>query len=278
MNRRLWNGIWVTELCADDGATALVADKGAHVLSWKPADGDEALFLSPRSGYGEGTAIRGGVPIIFPQFNRRGTGMRHGFARLAKWQPVSCGMESNHAIARYALTQSDVAGFGWNQAFAATYEVALRGKELRLLLMVENMSDKDMEFTAALHTYLKVGDIAAVRLSGFKGVSYTDFAGEGSSGVQQEEFVRKVEDTDCLFTDVEGPILVHDGARKMTSYQRGFRDAVVWNPGAEITKTMADLEPEAYHSFLCVEPGAVEHPVVLSPQEKWVGGQTLIVD
>ena len=66
---------------------------GAHVVSWTTADGDERLFLSPRSAYSEGAAIRGGVPVIFPQFNQRGPDFdvpRHGFARNRRWRRCSC--------------------------------------------------------------------------------------------------------------------------------------------------------------------------------------------
>lgn len=278
MNRRIWNGIWVTELRTEDGATALVADKGAHVLSWIPAGGGETLFLSRRSGYGEGIAIRGGVPIIFPQFNRRGSGMRHGFARLAKWQPISCGLEGEYALARYALAQPDVAGFGWSQQFAATYEVALRGRELRLVLSVENLSESDLHFTAALHTYLHVGDIADVGLSGLKDVTYADAARDGIYSVQREALLGKVEGVDYIFAGVTEPIVLHERSRSVISTQRGFADAVVWNPGAEIAKTMADLEPEDYRSFVCVEAASVERPVALAPHEKWSGSQTLFAD
>ena len=59
---------------------------GAHVTSWKPArDHDERLFLSERSEFRAGTAIRGGIPVIFPQFAAEGPLPRHGFARTSEW-------------------------------------------------------------------------------------------------------------------------------------------------------------------------------------------------
>src|SRR5215470_17763053 len=41
---------------------------GAHVTSWKPAGSNEVLFLSTKSRWQEGHAIRGGIPICFPWF------------------------------------------------------------------------------------------------------------------------------------------------------------------------------------------------------------------
>ena len=41
---------------------------GAHVTSWKPAGNEEMLFVSTKSRWEEGVAIRGGIPICFPWF------------------------------------------------------------------------------------------------------------------------------------------------------------------------------------------------------------------
>lgn len=68
-----------------EGASALVALHGAHVLSWIPADGREHLFLSDRAIVDGQAAIRGGIPLIFPQFGERGSLRKHGFARTAPW-------------------------------------------------------------------------------------------------------------------------------------------------------------------------------------------------
>src|SRR5687768_12899777 len=53
------------------GATADVSLHGAHVLSWKPAPARERLYLSPNASHAPGTAIRGGIPVVFPQFAGR---------------------------------------------------------------------------------------------------------------------------------------------------------------------------------------------------------------
>jgi glucose-6-phosphate 1-epimerase len=277
MNRKLWNGIRVTELRSPGGAAALVAEHGAHVVSWIPAGGEEMLFVSERSHFDEEHAIRGGVPIIFPQFNRRGNGMRHGFARLAQWRPMSPVEGEGSAVVRYKLTQADTARFKWDQPFTAVYEVALGDKELSLSLTIGNPSEQSWQFTAALHTYLRVSTIGAVRLSGLQGASYTNFAQGGATGVQQQEFLEGVENVDYIFADVREPIGVYDKERLVFSSQRGFRDAVVWNPGAELAATISDLAPESHRFFLCVEAAAVEQPVVLRPHQGWTGVQRLTV-
>ena len=67
-------------------AQALVSLHGGQLLSWIPADGRERLFLSECAVFDGATAIRGGVPVIFPQFGARGALLKHGFARLLEWR------------------------------------------------------------------------------------------------------------------------------------------------------------------------------------------------
>src|SRR5215470_20357967 len=62
---------------------------GAQVTSWKPAGHDEVLFLSSKSSWQEGQAIRGGIPICFPWFRAKTDDPHapaHGFARTKMWQ------------------------------------------------------------------------------------------------------------------------------------------------------------------------------------------------
>ena len=101
--RSMLHGIAVTHLRSSDGATATIADHGAHLLSWCPAGGMEALYLSPTSRYGATDAIRGGVPVIFPQFGEQGPGKRHGFARVRRWDLQSASIEDGAALARLTL-------------------------------------------------------------------------------------------------------------------------------------------------------------------------------
>lgn len=70
-----------------DGSSIVVYEQGAHLAHWRNANGDELLYLSPKAVYDDRTAIRGGVPIIFPQFGARGSlKPSHGFARLRPWK------------------------------------------------------------------------------------------------------------------------------------------------------------------------------------------------
>src|SRR3954467_15578938 len=87
------------------GARAEIRCYGAHVTSWTTPDGDERLFMSARSAFRDGAAIRGGVPIIFPRFGTVGEGPvpRHGFARTRTWERLACDASS----ATFRLSDDD---------------------------------------------------------------------------------------------------------------------------------------------------------------------------
>lgn len=253
-----------------DGATALVALHGAHVLSWIPADGRERLFLSERARLDGKSAIRGGVPVIFPQFSERGTGPRHGFARTLPWRFK--GTQDEHAVFELA---NDERTAHWPHAFIATLHVALSATTLALTLHVQNTGDTPFDFTAALHTYLRVDDIDATALRGLQGCDYEDSAAGGVLRREDNFEIRFDGEVDRIYNDVVAPLTLADGARELQIEQEGFGDAVVWNSGAALAATIGDLAPDDYRRFVCVEAGQVLQPVVLSPGERWSGTQRL---
>ena len=88
------SGLPCVTLTHSSGAQALVFVYAAHLTSWKTSDGAEQLFVSSTSDYGGGKAIRGGVPICWPQFAGRGPYGKHGFCRNSdKWKVVRTSTE-----------------------------------------------------------------------------------------------------------------------------------------------------------------------------------------
>ena len=59
---------------------------GAQVLQASTLVRD-LLYVSPELGAGS-QAVRGGIPVLFPQFADRGPLKKHGFARDLPWQLV----------------------------------------------------------------------------------------------------------------------------------------------------------------------------------------------
>lgn len=275
MTRTQQYGIDVTVLRSPDGATAVIADHGAHLLSWIPAGGEEALFLSQNSSYDEGAAIRGGVPIIFPQFSERGTGKRHGFARNVRWRLASTTVQDECAIARYELTGGDTENPTWPHRYALAYVVRISGQRIGLSLEVHNPSEICWEFCAAFHTYLRVDAVSAIGLSGLQHVAYIDQVMNGRQCIQTTPVLAIENELDRIYLDVPGSVRVFDSSRSIDVSQNGFRDTVVWNPGAEKGNAVADLTSGAYRTFVCVEAATVAQPIVLKAGAHWIGTQTL---
>lgn len=243
-------------LSAPDGAQASITLYGAHLISWRGADGRERLFCSARSSLDGGKAIRGGVPVIFPQFAERGNGMRHGFARVSNWRVLESGLDDGWAFAVLGLTPADLApshAQAWPHAFELTLRVAIRANDLRMAFTVKNTGAAPFPFAAALHTYFLVDEVTSVRIL----------------GVEREELAI-ADKFDRVYEGVEPRLALVDGGVVLTLRQDGFTDAVVWNPGAQDAAALADMADEEYRRFVCIEPVLLNGPA-LQAGESWRG-------
>jgi glucose-6-phosphate 1-epimerase len=272
------HGLETVTLQAADGARAVVALHGAHVVSWVPAGGQEMLYLSARSAWGPGQAIRGGVPVIFPQFSNRGPLVRHGFARVLPWQLVHNGPSGTDASAVLQLTDSAQTRSYWPHAFTLQLSVRLAGDTLALALSCRNTGATSIDVSAALHTYLLTDDVAQSILTGLAAHRYWD-ALDGVHKTQPAEAIRFDGELDRVYAGVTGELLLlgpRGGVEQSVRIaQSGFEDVVVWNPGAIKCAALADMPPDGWRRMVCVESAQIERPVHLVPGQCWVGEQRL---
>jgi glucose-6-phosphate 1-epimerase len=264
----------VLTLRAADGATATIHRHGAHVTSWCPAGDDERLYLSARSGFEGSAAIRGGIPIIFPQFATEGPLPRHGFARTSTWSlaGVSRGADGEAELELVLRDSPDTRAI-WEAAFTAIVSVAIFSRQMAVSLSVENVGDAPFSFTAALHTYLRVHDVAAAEIVGLCGTRYR---GEDRSLVVDDAERLRVDGfLDRVYVGAPSHLELHEGGRRLLIDAEGFPDAVVWNPGSERAAALADLDPGGERQFVCIEAAAVQEPITLGPRRRWSGPHTL---
>lgn len=263
-------------LVAPDGAEATVLLHGAQLVSWIPAGDQERLYLSPLAQAGEGRAVRGGIPVCFPQFGRRGPLPPHGFARTRAWQWVEGAERGGVAIGVLRLTDDAATRALWPHAFEAELSFTLTGLTLDVELAVTNTGDAPFDFSAALHTYLRVDDVRRARLGGLYAVRYID----SLSGAEQRQEIDPfsfVGEIDRVYFDAKDPLALSTAMGRAAISQEGFRDVVVWNPGPDQAAALADLPDADWTGFLCVEAGAIGRPVTLAPGEEWFGRQGLEV-
>lgn len=262
---------------AADGACAELLEHGAHLCSWHPAGGGEQLFLSTKSEFSEGAAIRGGVPIVFPQFSGLGVLPKHGFARNAQWKLLSAGQtEQGAGQAVFELQENIARLMIWPHVFRAEYRVTLAGDTLQLDFSVSNTGDTAFQFTTALHTYFRVQDIAETQIHGLGSLSYRDTV-TGQNACQQNEDILKIAgELDRIYADVRQPIVIKQAQQEVVVTQAGFVDAVVWNPGAEKSAQLVDMEEDGYQRYVCVEAAAIMQPILLEPGRQWQGMQRMV--
>ncbi|WP_206860990.1 D-hexose-6-phosphate mutarotase [Lysobacter changpingensis] len=258
------------------GASVAISLHGAHVLSWMPAPGRERLYLSPNASHAPGSAIRGGIPVVFPQFAGRGPLVKHGFARLLEWR--FAGLQDATPFgeaAVFELDDSEHTRALWPFRFGARLHVTLSPGALDVGLEVLNRDETPFAFTAALHTYLRVGRLAAVELDGLQSTPYEDSARKGAAMPASGAPVRFEGELDRIYAGAPSALRLREGDSTLHIDAEGFRDAVVWNPGATLAASMGDLGAGEHLRFVCVEAAAVVEPVPLAPGERWLGVQRL---
>ena len=260
---------------AADGAQATVTLYGGHLVSWRTSDGQERLFCSRDSALDGSRAIRGGVPVIFPQFGARGTGMRHGFARVATWQLESTGDADGAAWAQFILHHTDLPeaiAASWPWAFTLRLRVALQGQSLELQLCVHNTGEQAFPFSAALHSYFAIDQLSEARVGGLQRVRYSDETPQDA--LQAEEWLQFADKLDRIYYQLPGALTLQSGGHTLRLEQQGFTDAVVWNPGAQDAAALPDLADDEYQRFICIEPALIQ-PDLLAAGAEWTGRQHL---
>ncbi len=253
------------DVVADDGARLQGCAHGAHLTGWWPAgESRSRLWMSSASTCGPGAAIRGGVPVVFPQFGVLGPLPKHGFARTVAWEPQhpSTTDEARLTFATTIPTRGD-----WPHQATLTLSASARAQMLTVRLTVANTASTPFAFTAALHTYLHVSSTSDAGISGLEGRAAEDAAAGGRATTLPEERLSPVGPLDLMIRDVPEALVLHDAAQPdLVIRTEDFRDWVVWNPGAG--HGLSDVPAGEEAGFVCIEPAVLE-PTRIAPGHAW---------
>lgn len=273
-----WQGQPALRLRDGGGASATVALHGAHLLSWCPPDGRERLYLSGATRSGPGQAVRGGVPVIFPQFSQRGPDTslpRHGFARTRAWQVLPADAGQGAAVS-LVLRDDESTRAIWPQGFELTLGLRLRGEQLAIELDCVNTGTSSFAFSAALHSYFAVEHIASTRLEGLQGTRLLDTVVDREQVDDAPAIAFDGQEIDRIHWGVgERVLTLRTPAGALRIEAEGFDDAVVWNPGPQKAAALNDLGRGDEARFVCVEAAAIGAPPRLAPGARWRGVQRL---
>lgn len=263
-------------LTLPERSTCTIALHGAHVLGWTTADGVERLYLSPDAVFDGRAALRGGVPVCWPQFNQRGPLAKHGFARNMPWriEPQDPAAPGN---VRLVLADGDATRALWPHGFRTSLTVTLTPQGLRTALDVVNTGSSPWSFTTALHTYLRVDEIAEARLEGLQGAARWD-AVRDLRHPEAAEALRFGEEFDSVYATPAAPLrLVQPRGTLEIAQSASCTETVVWNPGPALAAKLSDLPNDGWRHMLCVEAARIDEAVLLQPGAAWQGWQQLSV-
>lgn len=232
--------------------------QGAHVTHWTPSGQRPVLFVSPKSLFAPGKAIRGGVPIIFPWFGARSDGKpgpAHGFARSMEWAIEATRLRNDGRVEiTLALAPNDaIRGLGY-AAFHLRFRVAV-GSELEMELETRNDATEPFTYEEALHTYFAIADIHQATVSGLEGTTYIDKTDGFKRKKLGNEPVRIAKETDQVHLSSQATCVLHDPVwnRSIIVEKSGSDSTVVWNPWIDKTKGMSDMAPGDWKEMICVE-------------------------
>lgn len=269
------NGLPCVTLTHESGASALVYVYAAHLASWTTANGQEQLFVSSGSEYGGGKAIRGGIPICWPQFAGRGSYPKHGICRTnADWKVLRSSSDPFPCVV-LTLKDTEATRKSYPFPFTLQYCVSLDGPDsINVSLTAYNPGPEKLDFTCALHTYFGVKDVESCQLEGLKDTKYEDSTKGGAISTQEEEALLIRGEVDRVYLNSPAEVNIVEGERVINVLKAGFPDAVVWNIGAARSSGLKDLGAGEWQRYICYEAGAIGSPVALAPKTSWTAGQT----
>ncbi|MEN9843520.1 MAG: putative glucose-6-phosphate 1-epimerase [Pseudomonadota bacterium] len=269
-------GLPACELTLPQGDRLVVTLHGAHVLSWV-SGGQERLYLSPQSVMDGQAAIRGGVPVCFPQFNQRGPMAerlpKHGFARNVAWLADAAELTDDHARLTLRLRDSAQTRPWWPQAFEAQLQIDLSPGALQLTLNIHNTDAKPLAFSGALHTYLAVPDVTQATLQGLGGQPEWDSLTD--THAQAADTLRFAAEFDRVYEAGSQPMTLNQTLH--ISQSPSWANTVVWNPAQDLCQRLADMPDDGWRHMLCVEAAQVYAPITLPAGGRWAGWQQFMV-
>ncbi len=272
-----FHGIEALRLHGPRGSSAVISRLGAQVLSWITPDGREHLYLSERAVFDGSAAIRGGIPVCFPQFAALGDLPKHGFVRTREWSVNTRRCGDDYALVTLGIGDDERTRALWPYAFRAEITLMLEVDRIDVEFCVENTGAAPFAFTGALHTYLRVVQVEDVALAGLYGHEYRDAANGNATGRETASELTVDRETDRIFFNVRRPQLLTAGNLSLTIENQGFPDVVVWNPWVERCAGIKDMPPDGWRHMLCVEAALAHSSVTLPAGEEWYGRQTLVV-
>jgi len=253
---------------ANKYGSAEIALLGGNVLSYRPTGHAHLLFRPAKRDYNRGDSFHGGIPVCWPQFGNRFTKElpQHGFARKLVFDVRGTEYSDEMTEVRLGIVSDDATRSLWPHDFDLELKVTVSMK-LTLTLTTKNTGKDAFAFSCGFHPYFLLRERDAATVRGLEGATYFDGLA-GKPDVSQVGDLKVDHAVDSIYT--LPPAVKHEHAvvdpglnRAIALVSTGNDRTVVWNPGSDVS-ALADLAPDDWKKFVCVEPVS-----------DWPGGRTL---
>lgn len=225
------------------------------------------MFVSRDAIQDGSKAIRGGIPLVFPQFGQPDPAMpQHGFLRTNFWSFDENSAYDNEAEAgvRYSLRLEDVhnsRGGPWDENTKfdckCVYSIKISGSKMTTTLEILNTGGESFAFQTLQHTYLKVEGRSAQdpnqcfvegldRYSVSDKITNQEYVWESKPVTIPDNVDRVytpptgIEDMDVVVGIGEGKILRVTACGTLNGISTPV-SCVVWNPYKEKAAAMGDF-------------------------------------
>lgn len=239
---------------------------GAQVLQTQLA-GADIFYLSPISLT---PPLRGGVPVMFPQFADVGPLAKHGLVRTAPWRLTKDVKTATSHTLGFSLAIDAEDHASWPHAARLELEVTGTPNLLVFALRVANTGNDSFGWTGGLHPYFALQDLLASRLQGLAGLPVQDRF-DANCQVQPAGDLRWTEEPFERLFDGCPALALDCGTHTLRLSASGFDQWMVWNPGRVGADALKDLPRGDWRRFVCVEPVCVTRPVHLLPGASFEG-------
>ena len=247
---------------------AKVSLYGGQVLSWQPCDEKEVFWLSKDANYEQGKAIRGGIPLCWPWFGKHlndsdNKAGNHGFAREQMWQ-----VDEVVIIEQGVEICLSWRGENINELWPFACQLKQRlffGQSFKQTLEMKNLSDNDIYYTGALHSYFYVSSPESIKVATLAQASFDDkLTGQLCQPQALENGVGPIDriyHTNNVMTIVDS-----QWQRTIELKTTNTQQWVFWNPGAELANNMADIHNNGEQEFVCLEAANTQNQIIEAGQ------------
>ncbi|WP_223501516.1 D-hexose-6-phosphate mutarotase [Pseudomonas sp. BF-R-24] len=257
-------------------AELLVAQQGAHILSYQLAGQPPLIWLNDEAVFKTGKSIRAGVPVCWPWFGvfdrnpQSVQAMRvsneapsaHGFVRAMDWELGGIEAEGESLKVEFLLPYPDGGFPGWLHQVDLTLSIRL-DEQLHIHLTSHNRGAETVSISQALHSYFAVSDVREVHVEGVGGLKYIETLDNWKT-VTQSGDLRFTGETDRIYLDAPPLLSIVDPAweRRIELTSTGSRTAVIWNPWIDRAAAFSDMADDGWQRMLCIETANVMGDVV----------------